>query len=132
MLAKVNTVALYGLESHLVTVEADVSNGIPAFDIVGLPETAVKESRERVKAALKNAGFVFPAKRIIVNLAPADLKKSGTGFDLPIAVALLKATDQITSDIDSEHSYFFGELSLDGSVKGINGVFAHGGRRRFP
>lgn len=122
MLAKVNTVALYGLESHLVTVEADVSNGIPAFDIVGLPETAVKESRERVKAALKNAGFVFPAKRIIVNLAPADLKKSGTGFDLPIAVALLKATDQITSDIDSEHSYFFGELSLDGSVKGINGV----------
>lgn len=122
MLAKVNTVSLYGLEPHIVTVEADVSNGIPAFDIVGLPEAAVRESRERVKAALKNAGFVFPAKRIIVNLAPADLKKNGTGFDLPIAVALLAATEQISSDAVGGHRYFLGELSLDGSVSGVNGV----------
>ena len=122
MLAKVNTVALFGLESHIVTVEADVSNGMPAFDIVGLPETAVRESRERIKAALKNAGFVFPAKRIIVNLAPADLKKGGTGYDLPIAVALLRATEQIPDTFDRAHTYFLGELSLDGSVAGINGV----------
>ena len=122
MLAKVNSVALYGLEPHGVTVEADVSNGIPAFDIVGLPEAAVRESRERVKAALKNAGFVFPAKRIIVNLAPADLKKNGTSFDLPIALALLVATDQISADLLHEHMYFFGELSLSGSVSAINGV----------
>lgn len=103
-------------------VEADVANGIPAFDIVGLPETAVKESRERVKAALKNAGFVFPAKRIIVNLAPADLKKNGTSFDLPIALALLVATDQISAVHLKEQMYFFGELSLDGSVSAVNGV----------
>lgn len=122
MLAKVNTVSLYGLDAHVVTVEADVSNGIPAFDIVGLPETAVRESRERVKAALKNSGFVFPAKRIIVNLAPADLKKNGTSFDLPIAVALLVATEQISADGIGKHFYFLGELSLDGSVSAVNGV----------
>lgn len=121
MLAKVHSAALYGLEPHIVTVEADVSNGVPAFDIVGLPEAAVRESRERVKAALKNAGLVFPAKRIIVNLAPADLKKNGTAFDLPIAVALLAATEQIPPVFD-EHVYFFGELSLDGSVTAVNGV----------
>lgn len=122
MLAKVNSISLYGLESHIVTVEADVSNGIPTFDIVGLPEAAVRESRERVKAALKNAGFVFPAKRIIVNLAPANLKKSGTGLDLPIAIALLLATEQLSDGFLPEHTYFFGELSLDGSLTGINGV----------
>jgi magnesium chelatase family protein len=122
ILAKVNSVALYGLEPHPVMVEADVANGIPAFDIVGLPEAAVKESRERVKAALKNAGFVFPAKRIIVNLAPADLKKTGTSFDLPIALALLVATDQISGSYIKENMYFFGELSLDGSVSAVNGV----------
>lgn len=122
ILAKVNSVALYGLEPHPVTVEADVANGIPVFDIVGLPETAVRESRERVKAALKNAGFVFPAKRIIINLAPADLKKNGTSFDLPIALALLVATDQISAAYIEEQMYFFGELSLDGSVSAVNGV----------
>ncbi|MBR5329455.1 MAG: YifB family Mg chelatase-like AAA ATPase [Firmicutes bacterium] len=122
MLAKVNSIALRGLEPHIVTVEADVSNGMFSFDIVGLPEAAVKESRERIKAALKNAGYVFPAKRIIVNLAPADLKKNGTGFDLPIAVALLLATNQISSVFVPKNGYFFGELSLDGSVAPINGV----------
>ncbi|MBQ2763911.1 MAG: YifB family Mg chelatase-like AAA ATPase [Firmicutes bacterium] len=122
MLAKVNSIALRGLEPHIVTVEADVSNGVFSFDIVGLPEAAVKESRERIKAALKNAGYVFPAKRIIVNLAPADLKKNGTSFDLPIAMALLLATDQISSAFVPSHSYFFGELSLDGSVAAVNGV----------
>ena len=127
VLAKVNTVSLYGLEPHIVTVEADVSNGIPAFDIVGLPEAAVRESRERVKAALKNAGFVFPAKRIIVNLAPADLKKNGTGFDLPIAVALLAATEQIAPEFIGSHMYFLGELSLDGSVSAVNGVLPMAG-----
>ena len=122
MLAKVRSVSLFGLESHLVTVEADVANGVPCFEIVGLPEAAVKESRERVKAALKNAGFAFPAKRIIVNLAPADLKKSGTGLDLPIAVALLLASGQMEASNVKENDFFFGELSLDGSVTAINGV----------
>lgn len=122
MLAKVNSVALRGLESHIVTVEADVANGFFSFDIVGLPEAAVKESRERIKAALKNAGFVFPAKRIIINLAPADLKKNGTAFDLPIAVALLVATGQINPIDLPKNGYFFGELSLDGSLTAINGV----------
>lgn len=122
VLAKVNSVALRGLDPHIVTVEADVANGIFSFDIVGLPEAAVKESRERIKAALKNAGFVFPAKRIIINLAPADLKKTGTAFDLPIAVALLVATGQINPVYVPKNSFFFGELSLDGSLTAINGV----------
>lgn len=122
MLAKTGSVALYGLEPHIVTVEADIANGIPCFEIVGLAETAVRESRERVKAALKNAGFVFPAKRIILNLAPADLKKNGTGLDLPIAVSLLLATDQIVAENNLEHTYFIGELSLDGTVSPVQGM----------
>lgn len=122
MLAKVKSVSLFGLEPHIVTVEADVSGGLPNFDIVGLPETAVRESRERVKAALKNAGYTFPVKRIIINLAPADLRKSGTGLDLPIAVALLAASEQLPEDCIGEHTYLFGELSLDGSVTAVNGV----------
>ncbi len=122
MLAKVRTVSLYGLESRIVTVETDISNGIPCFDIVGLPEAAVRESRERVKAALKNSGFAFPAKRIVVNLAPADLKKNGTGFDLPVAVSLLAATGQLSADRVGENDFFIGELSLDGSVTAVNGV----------
>lgn len=124
MLAIVKSIALNGMDAYPVSVEADVSNGLPSFDIVGLPETAVKESRERVKTALRNAGFVFPSKRIIINLAPADLKKDGTLFDLPIAIGLLLATEQIEFPYMAPHTYYIGELSLDGSVAPINGVLA--------
>lgn len=122
MLAKVNSVSLLGLETFSVLVEADISNGLPAFDIVGLPDTAVRESKERVKAALKNSGFHVPSRRIVVNLAPADLRKDGTLFDLPIAVALLVATEQMVLPDEFVDSVFFGELSLDGSVSPVNGV----------
>lgn len=122
MLAIVKSIALNGMDAYPVSVETDVSNGLPSFDIVGLPDTAVKESKERVKAALKNAGYLFPAKRIIVNLAPADLKKDGTLFDLPIAIGLLLATDQIEFTYLEPHTYYIGELSLDGRVSAVNGV----------
>ncbi|MEE0776635.1 MAG: YifB family Mg chelatase-like AAA ATPase [Bacillota bacterium] len=122
MLAKINAVSLLGMETFPVMVEADVSNGLPAFDIVGLPDAAVRESKERVKAAIKNAGFHFPSRRIVVNLAPADLRKDGTLFDLPIAIALLIATEQLTLPEAYADSFFFGELSLDGSVSPVNGV----------
>ncbi|MEG0874056.1 MAG: YifB family Mg chelatase-like AAA ATPase [Clostridiales bacterium] len=122
MLAKINSVSLYGLEAYPVFVEADISNGLPGFDIVGLPDVAVRESKERVKAAIKNSGFHFPAKRVVINLAPADLKKDGTLLDLPIAVALLIATEQLNLGNADEVYYFLGELSLDGSISRVNGV----------
>ncbi len=120
MVVKVASVGLFGLEGYPVEVEADVSNGIAAFDIVGLPDTAVKESRDRVRAAMKNCGYGFPVSRITVNLAPADIKKEGPLYDLPILVAIMKATEQITSDITD--CAFLGELSLAGEVRSVNGV----------
>ena len=89
MFSKVSTCGLIGLDGFHIQVETDISNGIPAFDIVGLVDTAVKEARERVKAAIKNSGFEYPVKRITVNLAPADIRKEGSGFDLPIALSIL-------------------------------------------
>jgi len=86
MLSKIKTMGLMGIDGYVVIVETDISNGIPSFDMVGLGDTAVKESKERVRAAIKNAGFEFPIKRITVNLAPADKKKEGSAFDLPIAL----------------------------------------------
>ena len=111
--------ALWGLETALVTVEVDVANGLPHFAIVGLPDTAVQEARERVRAAIRNAGFDFPLRRITVNLAPAERRKEGTGFDLPIALAILRATDQLGVDPDG---LCFGELSLDGALRPIRGA----------
>lgn len=122
MLAKTKSASLYGLEAYPVSVEADISNGLPGFEIVGLPDAAVRESRERVKAAIKNSGFHFPAKKVVVNLAPADLRKDGTILDLPIAVALLIATEQLSLGEDKENCYFIGELSLDGTITPVNGV----------
>src|SRR3989338_10018156 len=95
MLAKVKTQVVVGLEAYYVDVEVDISNGLPNFSIVGLPDTAIKESKDRVKAALKNCGFNLPSKRITINLAPANLKKEGGGFDLPIAISLLAASGYI-------------------------------------
>lgn len=122
MLAKINSVSLYGLEAYPVLVEADISNGLPAFDIVGLPDAAVRESKERVKAAIKNSGYHFPAKRVVINLAPADLKKDGTLLDLPIAVALLIATEQVQEAPLDGIRFYLGELSLDGTISVVNGV----------
>ena len=111
----------FGLEGVLVTVEVDIANGLPTFDIVGLPDTAVKEARERVRAALKNSGFAFPTTRITVNLAPADVKKDGSVLDLPIAIGILAASGQI-HQMDCLESIFIGELSLEGTVRNVSGI----------
>ncbi len=120
MLAKVTSCAVVGLDGALVDVEVDVSNGQIGFTIVGLPDAAVQESRERVRAAIKNSSFSYPLKRICVNLAPADLRKEGPSYDLPIAVALLMASEQL--NVDLSRALIIGELSLDGMVRHTNGV----------
>ncbi|WP_461247143.1 YifB family Mg chelatase-like AAA ATPase [Treponema sp. R6D11] len=121
MTAKVNSVGLFGLDGYIVEVEADISSGLPAFDIVGLPDAAIKESKERVKAAIVNSGLIFPTKRITVNLAPADIKKNGPSYDLPIAMAILAASMQINM-ADLKDYAFVGELALDGGLRHIAGV----------
>jgi len=121
MLAKVNSCALLGLDGVLVDVEVDTSRGMPSLTIVGLPDAAVKESSERVRAAVRNSGMVFPGKRITVNLAPADIRKAGPSYDLPIAVGVLIASEQVWPQA-VEDALFAGELSLDGSVRHVNGV----------
>jgi magnesium chelatase family protein len=121
MLAKVHAAAIVGLEGAIVEVEVDTSRGLPSFTIVGLPDTAVQESRERVQAAVKNAGLVFPRQRVTVNLAPAALRKEGPAYDLPIALGVLAASNQILSEW-LEDALAVGELSLDGSVRHVRGV----------
>jgi len=120
MLAKVKAAAVIGLEGHLVDVEVDISSGLPAMTIVGLPDAAVQEARERVRAAIRNSGYTFPMKRIVVNLAPADLKKAGPSYDLPIAFGILLSSEQVSAD--ASQSIFLGELSLDGSLRHTNGI----------
>ena len=120
MFSKVSSVGLFGLATYMVEVEADVSGGLPRFDVVGLPDTAVSESRERVRSAMKNAGLSFPVGRITVNLAPADKRKEGPLYDLPIFVALLQATGQLRADLKGKA--FIGELSLNGNVRRVNGA----------
>ena len=110
-----------GIDGYPVEVEADISNGIPVFEIVGLGDAAVKESKERVRSAIKNAGLEFPTKRITINLAPANLRKEGSAFDLPIALGILAATGQIDSQL-LEAYMFIGELSLDGNIRPVNGA----------
>lgn len=122
MFAKVSSVGLFGMNSYIVQVEADVSRGLPAFDIVGLPDNAVKEARDRVRSAIKNCGFKFPNGHITVNLAPADLKKGGSHYDLPITIAILLASGQI--EVNVEGKAFIGELSLDGHIRSVNGALA--------
>lgn len=122
MLAKVTSCAIVGLNGETVDVEVDIANGQPSFTIVGLPDAAVQESRERVRAAIKNSGLIFPIKRVTVNLAPADLRKEGPAYDLPIAVGLLAASEQLTPDLGS--TLVIGELSLDGTVRHTNGVLS--------
>ncbi len=120
MVANVHSMGLFGMDAFPVEVEADLSNGLPAFEIVGLPDASVRESRDRVRSSLKNSGFDFPVCRITVNLAPADRKKEGSVYDLPLLTAILLATGQIQADL--EHSIFLGELSLSGEIRPIRGV----------
>ncbi|HZY44514.1 MAG TPA: magnesium chelatase domain-containing protein [Anaerolineae bacterium] len=122
MLAKVYSCAVIGLEGQVVEVEVDhVNRGLPSFMLVGLPDAAIKESSERVRAAIKNSGLMFPYHRLTVNLAPADLRKVGPGYDLPIAVGVLAVSDQIPIEA-LDRSMIVGELSLDGSVRHVRGV----------
>jgi magnesium chelatase family protein len=122
MLAKIQSCAVIGLEGAIVEVEVDLSNGLAAFTIVGLPDAAVNESRERVRSAIKNSGCLFPFKRITVNLAPADLRKEGPSYDLPLAIGILLASGQINPDEQTGESLFLGELSLDGGLRHTNGI----------
>lgn len=121
MLSKVKSCGLIGIDGYVVEVETDISTGIPAFEIVGLGDTAVRESKERVRAAVKNSGLEFPVRRITINLAPANQKKEGSAFDLAIALGILSATGQVSNPLLDKYM-FIGELSLDGEVKPINGV----------
>jgi len=121
MLAKVLSSALIGIDAMVVDVEVDLAPGLPTFATVGLPDGAVKESKDRVRAALKNSGYDFPARRITANLAPADIKKEGTGFDLPISIGILAATGVVKPTL-LQNYILLGELSLDGSLKSIRGA----------
>jgi magnesium chelatase family protein len=121
MLASVRTAAVFGIEASTVQVEVDVSFGLPAFNMVGLPDASVRESRDRVRSAIRNSGYEFPAHRITVNLAPADLRKAGSSFDLPIALGLLAATGAVTQR-DVPDVLLLGELSLDGGIQAARGV----------
>ena len=121
MVNKVTTATVIGLDAYKITVEIDVINSLPSISIVGLPDTAINEARDRVRSAIKNSNYTFPAKKVVVNLAPADIKKVGTNFDLPIAVGIL--TEEETIDAEKIKDYaFIGELSLDGAIRGVNGV----------
>jgi magnesium chelatase family protein len=123
MFARISGATTLGLHGNIITVETDISNGLPAFEIVGLATTAVKESKERVRAAIKNSGYEFPMRRITVNLAPADLKKDSAGLDLSIAMGILVSSGQIPLE-RTAGSLFIGELSLDGCIRPVNGVLS--------
>lgn len=120
MVARVMSCAVRGLDGVSVTVEVDIANGLPFFAVVGMTDTAVQESRERVRAAIRNSGFEFPMRRIAVSLAPADLRKAGPAYDLPIAIAILAASHQI--EVRFEHVAFLGELSFNGSLRPTEGI----------
>ncbi|MFA5905109.1 MAG: YifB family Mg chelatase-like AAA ATPase [Desulfobacula sp.] len=124
MIAKVNSCSVTGIEGFVVEVEVDISSGLPVFNMVGLPEISVKESKDRVKTAIKNSGYAFPMDRVVVNLAPADVKKEGTGLDLPVAIGILAASGTLPPD-HLKSFLFSGELSLDGEIKPVKGVLPY-------
>ncbi len=121
MIANVLTGAVIGIEGYKISVEVDTSNSVPGLTIVGLPDTAVQEARERIRSAVKNSGYSFPLKKIVINLAPADIKKEGSGFDLPMAVGVLAANGDIDLSM-TENTAFIGELSLDGRLRPVSGI----------
>jgi len=120
MLSEITSFALCGLEGFPVEVETDINKGVVSYDLVGLPDTAVKESKERVRSAIKNSALYFPVNKITINLAPADIKKEGSHYDLPLAISILKASDQLTADTDG--IVFLGELALDGALRAVAGI----------
>lgn len=120
MVTKIQSIGLFGMTAFTIEVEADLATGLPKFDIVGLPDMAVKESRDRVCSAIKNCGYEFPVGKITINLAPADIKKTGPIYDVAMLIALLQATTQLNVDLTG--SVFLGELSLSGDVRVVNGV----------
>ncbi len=124
MVSTITTGTLSGIDAQPVIVEVDLAAGIPGLTIVGLPDAAVSESKERIRAALKNSGFEFPLKKVVVNLAPADIKKVGTGFDLPITVGILMASQNLTETDFLSQTCFIGEVSLDGSLRRVNGALS--------
>lgn len=124
MISRVYTGSLLGLDAHRVTCEVDLSAGIPGLTIVGLPDKAVNESKERIKSAIKNSGFSFPLKKILINLAPGHLPKEGTGFDLPICVGVLLAGEMLSATDYLEKTCFVGEVSLEGSLRGVHGILS--------
>ena len=121
MISNIKTISLNGIDGNLVEVQTDITGGLPNIEIVGLPDTSVRESKERIRAAIKNSKIEFPSRKIIINLAPASTKKEGTSYDLPIAIGILQALGKITID-KLENTIFIGELSLDGKINRINGV----------
>ncbi len=123
MLARIHSSATIGIDAHPILVEVDIALGLPGFSTVGLPDNAVKESKDRVKSAIKNSGYAFPARRITVNLAPADIKKEGSSFDLPLAIGVLIAEGYIKRD-NLDDFMFVGELSLDGSIRPVRGAIS--------
>ncbi|MEM0981302.1 MAG: magnesium chelatase domain-containing protein, partial [Cyanobacteria bacterium P01_H01_bin.58] len=123
MLARIWSAAIVGINAIKVGVEVDISGGLPGMVVVGLPDTAVQESRERTKAALKNSGYPFPMRKIVINLTPADLRKEGPSFDLPISVGIMAASHQVKTDL-LDNLLFLGEVSLDGTIRPVAGVLA--------
>jgi magnesium chelatase family protein len=123
MISRVLSAALLGIDAYIVEVEASLERGLMNFALVGLPDSAVKESKERVNAAIKNSGFEFPQKRVTINLAPADIRKEGSGYDLPIAIGILAAHAEISEAKLNDH-VIMGELALDGSLRPIHGALS--------
>ncbi|MTI53823.1 YifB family Mg chelatase-like AAA ATPase [Geosporobacter ferrireducens] len=121
MLSKINSCVLCGLDGNIIEVEVDISNGLPSLTTVGLPDATVKESKERIRSAIKNSGYEFPIKRITINLAPADTRKEGSHLDLPMALGILEASEQIKNQDIREYG-FIGEMSLNGKLNRINGA----------
>ena len=121
MVNKITTATVIGLNAYKVIVEIDIVNSLPGVSIVGLPDTSINEARDRVRSAIKNSEFTFPSKKVVINLAPADLKKEGSNFDLPIAMGILSEEEAVNSELLNDYA-FIGELSLDGSLRAVNGV----------
>ena len=121
MLSNIKSMSLHGLDGYIIDVQIDVSSGIPNWDVVGLPDVSVREAKERVRTAIKNSGYNFQSRRIVVNLAPADTRKEGSFFDLPIAIGILIDFGEIKKQ-SFEDTIFIGELSLDGRINKVNGI----------